>query len=152
MANFETEITLDVLELVYSLPKQKQIKLIKELLSNLDSNELNDVISQNNTDNDRINFLNKELNTNYKSLDKVDWIDISDNLNLSEDFIRKFQDKVDWESISISQTLSEDFIREFKDKVDWILISQYQTLSEPFIREFKNSVDWWHISFNSRSK
>ena len=31
--------------------------------------------------------------------------------------IREFQDKVDWYNISQHQNLSEDFIREFKDKV-----------------------------------
>jgi predicted AlkP superfamily pyrophosphatase or phosphodiesterase len=140
MANFETEITLDVLDLVYSLPKQKQIKLVKEILSNLDSNELNKLIPQNNTDNDRINFLNKELNSNYKSLYEVDWVSISKDKILSESFIREFQDDVDWYWISYKQKLSENFIREFADKVDWRWISVQQTLSEDFKREFQDKI------------
>lgn len=140
MANFETEITLDVLDLVYSLPKQKQIKLIKELLSNLDSNELNDVIPQNNADNDRINFLNKELNTNYKSLDKVDWDYISEYQKLSEEFIREFKDKLNWDKISAYQILSEDFIMEFQDKVNWENILFFQKLSKDFKREFEDRI------------
>jgi hypothetical protein len=146
MANFETEINVNVLDLVYSLPKQKQIKLIKELLSNLDSNELNKLIPQNNTDNDRINFLNKELNSNYKSLYEVDWVSISKDKILSESFIREFQDDVDWGWISQYQTLSEEFIREFQDDVDWYWISYKQKLSENFIREFADKVDWRWIS------
>lgn len=57
MANFETEINIDVLDLVYSLPKQKQIKLIKELLSNLDSNELVPLMKEilSNMDNNELN-------------------------------------------------------------------------------------------------
>lgn len=56
MANFETEINIDVLNLVYSLPKQKQIKLMKELLSNLDSNELIPLMKE----------LLSNLDTNYR--------------------------------------------------------------------------------------
>lgn len=57
MANFETEINIDVLDLVYSLSKQKQIKLIKELLSNLDSNELVPLMKEilSNMDNNELN-------------------------------------------------------------------------------------------------
>jgi hypothetical protein len=57
MANFETEINIDVLDLVYSLPKQKQIKLIKALLSNLDSNELVPLMKEilSNMDNNELN-------------------------------------------------------------------------------------------------
>ena len=94
----------------------------------------------------KLEFLNKELSTNYKSLDKVDWFEISANQKLSEDFIREFQDKVYWNSISTYQKLSEDFIREFQDKIDWYWISQYQKLSEDFIREFQNEVYWGYIS------
>ena len=34
MANFETDVTLDVLDLFYALPKQKQYKLKKNKLYN----------------------------------------------------------------------------------------------------------------------
>ena len=110
MANFETDITLDVLDLFHTLPKPKQYKLIKEVLSNLNSDELNKLIPQNNADIDKLNYLNEELNTDYTSLDEVNW-----------------------DKISAYQKLSEDFIREFKDKVNWDKISQYQKLSESFI-------------------
>ena len=94
----------------------------------------------------RLKFLNKELGTNYKSLDDVNWCNISYNKNLSENFIREFQDNVYWHYISEYQKLSEDFIREFQDKVDWNCISTYQKLSENFIREFKDKVNWDYIS------
>ena len=93
-----------------------------------------------------LEFLNKELNANYESLDKVDWYEITKYQKLSEDFIREFQNKVDWFYISRYQKLSENFIREFKDRVYWNLISQYQKLSEDFIREFQYKVYWNCIS------
>ena len=81
--------------------------------------------------------VNELLGTDYKGLIKREqWVDISINQSLSEDFIREFQDKVDWDWISKYQNLSEDFIREFKDKVDWYYISKYQKVSNKFIEEF----------------
>ena len=95
---------------------------------------------------DRLEFLNKELGTNYKSLDDVNWHYISIRKNLSENFIREFKDKVYWIEISYYQNLSENFIREFQYSVTWSYISERQKLSEEFIREFKNRVDWDNIS------
>ena len=122
---------------------------------------------------DRLAFLNKELNTNYNSLDdvnwsiisisqifsdslkielirefkdKIDWYHISKHQKLSENFIREFKNEVNWCRISKCQELSEEFIREFKDKIDWGEISRYQKLSEEFIREFQNKVNWYLIS------
>ncbi len=90
--------------------------------------------------------LNKDCDTIYTSLDKINWVSVSMDGRLSEYVIREFQDKVDWECISQYQILSEDFIREFKDKVDWTYISHFQILSEDFIREFQDKVDWEEIS------
>jgi hypothetical protein len=95
-----------------------------------------------------LEFLNKELNANYESLEEVNWVYISEYQKLSEDFIREFQNEVDWNCISIFQKLSENFIREFQNEVDWNCISIYQKLSENFIREFQNEVDWDYISEN----
>src|SRR5574344_1881028 len=93
-----------------------------------------------------LEFLNKELNTDYKSINEVNWVCISIYQKLSEDFIREFQDKVYWNWISQSQKLSENFIREFQNEVYWFNISIYQKLSEDFIREFQNKVYWFNIS------
>ncbi len=98
----------------------------------------------------KLKFLNKELGTNYNSLDDVNWCDISYNQKLSEEFIRNFQNKVDWLNISKYQKLSEKFIREFQDNVYWVRISINQKLSENFIREFKDKVDWILISINQK--
>ena len=99
---------------------------------------------------DRLEFLNKELGTNYISLDEVNWGNISLFRKLSENFIREFQNKLEWFWISIYQKLSEDFIREFQDKVNWGYISIHQKLSEDFIREFQDKFDWDYISENQK--
>ena len=95
---------------------------------------------------DRLEFLNKELGTNYKSLDDVNWLNVSRNIQLSENFIREFKDKVYWIEISYYQNLSENFIKEFQYSVKWNYISERQKLSEEFIREFHNIVNWDNIS------
>ena len=94
----------------------------------------------------RLEFLNKELGTNYISLDKINWTKISKHKKLSENFIREFENKVIWSNISTYQNLSENFIREFKDKINWRKISRCQKLSEDFICEFKDKVNWYCIS------
>ena len=94
----------------------------------------------------KLEFLNKELNDNYTSLDCVNWDYISVYKKLSENFIREFQNKVDWDYISECQKLSEEFIRGFQNKVIWYLISENQKLSEDFIREFQDKVNWTYIS------
>ena len=66
----------------------------------------------------KLEFLNKELNANYTSLNDVNWGYVSIYQKLSENFIREFQDKIDWNYISEHQKLSEKFIREFKNKED----------------------------------
>ncbi|KAF2900371.1 hypothetical protein ILUMI_05815 [Ignelater luminosus] len=74
------------------------------------------------------------------------WGIISEVVELSEDFIRKFKDDLNWRCILTYQKLSEEFLREFKDIVDWKLVSNYQELSESFMREFKESINWPCIS------
>ena len=80
-------------------------------------------------------------------IDNNDWSYIS-KVQLTEDFIRKYQDKVYWYYICIYQKLSENFIREFQYKVNWGNITQYQELSESFIREFKDKVCWYWVCEN----
>jgi len=63
------------------------------------------------------------------------------SVELSEDFIIKFQDKVNWHWISYQQKLSEDFVREFQDKVNWKYISIKRKSSSEFILEFIDKLD-----------
>jgi uncharacterized protein YnzC (UPF0291/DUF896 family) len=90
--------------------------------------------------------INKEIRTQFeqrihKGHININWDEISENQNLSEEFIEKFKDKVYWERISRKQKLSEEFIEKFKDKVYWDVISVVQKLSEEFIEKFKHKFD-----------
>ncbi len=99
------------------------------------------------TEDEKLTYLNKELNADYANLNQVPWWYISKYQHLSEEFIREFKDNVDWRwGVSLYQHLSDGFIREFKDNVGWSLISEYQHLSEDFIREFQDKVYWFWIS------
>ena len=91
----------------------------------------------------------KEINITKRveNLSKCEWIDISRNKRLTEEFIREFQDEVSWIDIS-TVPISLEFIREFQDKVKWYNICQYQILTEDFIREFQDRMFWDYISTN----
>ncbi len=91
-------------------------------------------------------FRNKVAEYIENNSDRFVWARIS-HMDVSEDFIRKFQNKVYWSAISYSQTLSEQFIREFQDKVDWYFISSHQKLSENFIMEFQHKVNWNRVLY-----
>jgi hypothetical protein len=75
-----------------------------------------------------------------------EWVSISQNKKLTEEFIRNFNVNLCWRSICRHQTLSESFIEEFCNEVYWLTISQFQTLSEDFIRNHQNDVGWGNIS------
>ena len=91
-------------------------------------------------------YINKELGTDFKDNDEINWIILSRDYTLSEAFIDKFQNKLDWDWLSCNQPLSEEFIEKFQDKVDWRYISAYQKLSEEFIEKFQDKVYWRYIS------
>ena len=44
------------------------------------------------TEEEKLDYINKECNTNYTSLKEVDWLDISGYQYLSEDFIKEFKE------------------------------------------------------------
>jgi hypothetical protein len=83
---------------------------------------------------------------NYWYTNDVNWVCISMDQKLSEEFIGKYQDKVCWQYISAYQKLSEDFIEKHADKINWKHISAYQKLSEEFIDKYQDKVNWGCIS------
>ena len=68
---------------------------------------------------------------------KVNWLYISINQKLSEDFIREFKDKVYWQYVSSNQNLSKDFILELKDRVNWYGIKKHQNITKKDIEEYE---------------
>ena len=87
-----------------------------------------------------------ELETYIAKRGRKNWLAISRNLNLTEEFIEQHADEIDWYYISIYQKLSEKFIEKHVEEVYWYLVSIYQKLSEEFIERHAGEVDWNRIS------
>lgn len=64
--------------------------------------------------------------------------------------VEDFADKADWLDISKNQNLSEDFIREFRSKVDLHCILSRLPLPGYFVRELGGCDDWDSISVHQR--
>ncbi len=75
-----------------------------------------------------------------------DWVVISEQQTLSENFMREFASFLDWEEISKKQVLSEEFITEFKELLHMDYVVIYQQLSEEFIRANKDELNWYSIA------
>jgi hypothetical protein len=79
-----------------------------------------------------------------------DWIYISKEINLSDDFIVAFKENLNWTTISIHQDLSEDFIRKYQHLLNWQFISRDQELSNDFLTEFENKINWPYYFLNDK--
>jgi len=64
--------------------------------------------------------------------------------------IRRHPNGPAWWVISDDYELSEDFIREFKDRVIWFLIFRYQRLSEEFLIEFIDEINVKTLVYNKK--
>lgn len=60
------------------------------------------------------------IRSNTDKMTEYSWCIISCNRRLSEEFIREFQDKLDWDNIFDNQDLSEEFRKEFSYKFEEI--------------------------------
>jgi len=89
-----------------------------------------------------IDFFDKYLNIISISLEeirddpgKMDWRDLCQEQNLSEDFIKEFQNYLDWWTICFFQNLSKEFIIEFFDKIKFQAIIRNNMISDE-VKEF----------------
>lgn len=77
----------------------------------------------------------------------MNWIDISNNEQISEDFVREHADKLHWRYLSINTSVSESLLKEMEHRIsDWGFLSSYRTLSEDFIHHYKDKLNWHGIS------
>lgn len=72
----------------------------------------------------------------------INWELISGDIQLSEDFIRKYSHELYWVDICIYQKLSTNFMMEHEEYIDFQTISEYQELSEEFIKKYKDKLNW----------
>jgi hypothetical protein len=95
----------------------------------------------------KLQLLNKELNTDYKSLKEVNWDYISEYRKLSEEFIDKFKDKVDKELQLKShhdKRTEEDKRKEMKDYAQ----KHNLKFEENYLYCFRNHDEYGRGSFN----
>ena len=98
-----------------------------------------------------LEYLNKELGTDFQSISDVDWNDISSDpaLKFSDDFINKFDKLIQWELLSQHKTLSVDFIKKYEDKLCIPLLCTYQKLDNELIEKYAES--YLHLILNRQT-
>jgi hypothetical protein len=92
----------------------------------------------------------EEVRRKIKDIEYINWIEVSTNVKLSEDFIKEYARNVWWIYISKYQALSEELIREYTDKVWWTYISEHQTLSNEFILKHIDVLDPYLLLENNK--
>lgn len=71
-----------------------------------------------------------------------EWIFISVNRDLPEDFIREYQDNIIWGLLSVYQNLSEEILEEFHERVNWRCVFLNKARFSPeFLEKFKHKLD-----------
>ena len=106
---------------------------------------------------DKINFQtahikSRDLVYNFQD-EKLNWYYIVSNIEIDEDFVRKFHLKFDtnsWSVISKKCKFSTQFINEFEGKIDWVSFSENQYLTDDQILKFKSKIDWNRFSVSGR--
>ena len=78
------------------------------------------------------------------------WYDISQNENLSMEFIDAYQNKVCWYDICQYQNLSEEIMIKHQDKLVWNNIEQYQKFSLKFYSRFREKMRNGDYLFDNR--
>ena len=98
-----------------------------------------------------LEYLNKELGTDFQSISDVDWNDISSDpaLKFSDDFINKFDKLIQWVIVSQHKALSIDFIKKYEDKLCIPLICTYQKLDNELIEKYAES--YLHLILNCQT-
>lgn len=80
----------------------------------------------------------------------MNWREISNQNNLTEEFIREHQNRLDWDILSCSYSFSEENLEEFKQHLQWELVSSHQTLSFPFILKNWEKVNLLRLKKNKQ--
>ena len=97
-----------------------------------------------------INFtMDLILNIMSTNVDIISWYGLSQNPNITEEFIEANHQKIDWYWLSDNPSISTDFIEKHLDhEWDWSKISRKTNLTKNFITKYQNQLDWDYISAN----
>ena len=90
-----------------------------------------------------------------KIMNEEAWKELSRDFNWSEAMLERYQDKVDWNEISenINIRWTVPMIQKFKSRINWELISlriDEETLTESILETFKDKWNWHKLSSNER--
>lgn len=104
----------------------------------------------------RLQLINKELGTKYKSLNEAfsddQWRVVAKIYNLSEEFMERLHDHLNWSDISRNQILTQQFLERNSDKIDWseLELSYLKSeFTEEFIEKHIDKIDL-HACFSSQ--
>lgn len=76
-----------------------------------------------------------------RNIDKVHWLNLSENSSLSESFFEEFISDVNWYGISSNPVCSEVFFLKYKNRVDWDSLERNPRISEEFIRNNRQTIE-----------
>lgn len=94
------------------------------------------------------NLINSNMRSQFKILSENElyWYHLSNDFELTIDFIEEHKNKIDWTIMSESRNLSLNFIEQYEDYIDWSEISRYTKLPNNFIIKHANKLNWSNIS------
>jgi hypothetical protein len=64
-------------------------------------------------------ILLEQIGINKLECDVSEWIKISDNGNLTTEFMREFEKELFWNNIYLRQKIEDDLLIEFEHLIDW---------------------------------
>lgn len=90
--------------------------------------------------------VNKELGTEFKSNEEIDWNWIIYRFRLSEQFIEKYKNKLNWYYLVYYQKLSDGFIKKYSMSINWNALSQGQILSVDSMYKWKSFLNLENVA------
>lgn len=95
-----------------------------------------------------------ELELKLNTIDGLDWSNISQQITLSKNFIRKYSEKLNWYSASkfapphlfLKHVSSLRCAREIRRK--WEILSEHNTLTPRFVNRHRNTINWASLCEN----
>lgn len=87
--------------------------------------------------------------------DEAAWKGLSGNLSWTEALLEKYQDKVDWQEVTMNLNIlwTIPMLQKFKHRIHWDKLSECvgnNVLTENCIETFKNKWNWTELSRNCR--
>ena len=96
----------------------------------------------------KLNLNNKRSKKQKKDVNKINWIEISENPNYPITFYEEHINELDWEGISRNINIPIWFYEKYINKLDWYWISRNPNIPISFYKTHVDKLDWRGISIN----